>query len=92
MSSPGIYLVVPRNHNSLTNEDEAIYPDAYAEFFFETARTVMDLTTSQTIQNFTKIRYQIPSAGGSLPSIEDRFLKSYYPALEASAKAAYSKR
>ncbi|KAM0805995.1 hypothetical protein BDR22DRAFT_896156 [Usnea florida] len=69
-----------------------IYPDAYAEFFFETARTVMDLTTSQTIQNFTKIRYQIPSAGGSLPSIEDRFLKSYYPALETSAKAAYNKR
>ena len=86
MVSPDIY------HNLLTNDDEAIYPDAYAEFFFETARTVMDLTTSQTIQNFTKIRYQIPSVGGSLPSTEDRFLKAYYPSLEASAKAAYSKR
>ena len=69
----------------------AIYPSGLVEFYFETARTVMDLTISQTFLNFTNLRWHIPQAGGSFPSIEDRFINSF-PALEAPSKAVYNTR
>lgn len=74
----------------LTRE-QAIYLPGLVEFYFDSARTIMDLTLSQTIQNFTKILYHIPQEGGSFPSIEDRFIKSY-PALETSSKEVYNTR
>ena len=51
----------------------------------------MDLTVTQTIHNFTNINYVIPHAGGSFPSVIDRFIKSY-PAIDASSKAIYKTR
>ncbi len=70
---------------------QATYRPAIVEFYFDNARTIMDLTVSRTIQNFTKIRYHIPHGGDSFPSIEDRFLKSF-PALELSSKEIYNTR
>ena len=51
----------------------------------------MDLTASQTLTNFTNIRYGFTHGGGAFPSIEDRFLKSF-GALERPAKLAYNSR
>ncbi|KAJ6600593.1 hypothetical protein DFH09DRAFT_597004 [Mycena vulgaris] len=42
------------------------------EFFFETARTFIDLALSSTLQNLTHVNFIIPHVGGSLPSIIDR--------------------
>jgi len=61
------------------------------EFYFETARTIMDLTLTQTIQNFTNIHYVIPHVGGSFPSTADRILKSY-PTLYDSSFEIYNTR
>ncbi|KAF8163694.1 hypothetical protein B0H34DRAFT_696470 [Crassisporium funariophilum] len=54
------------------------------EFYFETARVLMDLTLTQTIHNFTNIHYVIPHVGGAFPSTIDRILKSY-PAIYDSS-------
>jgi len=70
----------------------AIYPEGLVEFYFETARTFMDLTITQTIANFTSLKWVVPHAGGSFPSIEDRFITSQPPAVLAASKAAYSTR
>ncbi|KAJ7052888.1 hypothetical protein C8F01DRAFT_1261361 [Mycena amicta] len=51
-----------------------VYPTGIAEFFFETARTFMDLALSGTLQNLTHVDWIIPHVGGSLPSIIDRGL------------------
>ncbi|KAJ7347598.1 hypothetical protein DFH08DRAFT_162430 [Mycena albidolilacea] len=49
-----------------------LYPQGIAEFFFETARTFMDLALSRTLQNLTHLNWIIPHVGGSLLSIIDR--------------------
>ena len=77
---------------TLINVTIAIYPTFFAEFFFDTARTVMSLTLSGTLQNFTKINYQLPHAGDAWPSVEDRLLKSGPVALEKAAKKIYNER
>jgi hypothetical protein len=51
----------------------------------------MDLTASQTLTNFTNIRYSFTHGGGAFPSIEDRFLMSF-SSLEGQAKATYNSR
>jgi hypothetical protein len=51
----------------------------------------MDLTISQTLVNFTNIRYSVSHVGGAFPAIEDRVLKRI-PDLEGPAKAVYSSR
>lgn len=68
-----------------------MYPTGLVEFYFDTARAIMDLTASRTLTNFTNIRYSFAHGGGAFPSIEDRFLKSS-PVLEGPAKAAYNSR
>ena len=88
-SSP--VLGLPRHQKLTSSALKAIYPPGIVEFYFDSARTIMDLTLSQTIQNFAKIRYHIPQEGGAFPSIEDRVLKSF-PALEASSKEIYNTR
>jgi predicted TIM-barrel fold metal-dependent hydrolase len=62
------------------------YPTGMTEFFFETARTLQDLTISQTIHNFTNVNYIIPHVGGAFPAILDRFLKSLPQLYDASLK------
>lgn len=69
----------------------ATYAPGVVEFYFDNARTFMDLTLSQTIFNFTKIRYHLPHEGGSFPSIEDRFF-ALSLALEAPSKEIYNTR
>lgn len=54
----------------------ALYTSGRVEFYFETARTVMDLALTQTFQNFTSLKYIIPHCGGAYPSIEDRSLST----------------
>ncbi|KAM7201055.1 hypothetical protein V8F20_005064 [Naviculisporaceae sp. PSN 640] len=66
-----------------------IYPPGMVEFYFETARALVDLTLSGTLTNFTNIRYHISHVGGSFPSVEDRFLRSRDPVQAAAAKEAY---
>ncbi|KAK5709064.1 hypothetical protein LTR17_020127 [Elasticomyces elasticus] len=79
-------------NSSLIDANPTLYPEGLVEFYFETARTFMDLTISQTIANFTALRWVVPHGGGSFPSIEDRFITSQPPALLAASKAAYSTR
>jgi predicted TIM-barrel fold metal-dependent hydrolase len=67
------------------------YPTGNVEFYFETGRTLMDLTLTQTIHNFTNIHYVIPHTGGSFPAILDRFLKTN-PPLYAPSMAVYASR
>jgi hypothetical protein len=52
----------------------ALYPSGMVELYFDTARTLMDLILSGTVQNYTSIMYQISHTGDSFPSIIDRFL------------------
>lgn len=69
----------------------AAYAPGLVEFYFETARTIMDLTISRVILNFTKLHFVIPQVGGAFPAIEDRFLLSF-PALESPSKDVYKTR
>lgn len=53
----------------------------------------MDLTLTQTLQNFTNLRFIAPQCGGSLPSIEDRVLKGTEASqIDAAAEKAYQTR
>ncbi|KAJ7110682.1 hypothetical protein C8R44DRAFT_678272 [Mycena epipterygia] len=52
-----------------------VYPQGIVEFFFETARTFMDLALSHTLTNLTHVNFIIPHVGGSLPSIIDRGIR-----------------
>ncbi|TKA65430.1 hypothetical protein B0A49_08826 [Cryomyces minteri] len=45
---------VHQNH-TLTSANPTLYPPGAIEFYFETARTFMDLTVSQTLASFTKL-------------------------------------
>lgn len=49
----------------------------------------MDLLVSNTLQNYTNIRYQLPHTGGSFPSILDRFLVTF-PALLPQTSQIYA--
>ncbi|KAF9561151.1 hypothetical protein CPC08DRAFT_664696 [Agrocybe pediades] len=62
--------------SQLVSANPTQYPAGSIEFYFETARTLMDLTLTQTIHNFTNIHYVIPHAGGAFPTTVDRILKS----------------
>ncbi|KAJ7675770.1 hypothetical protein DFH06DRAFT_667963 [Mycena polygramma] len=43
-----------------------------AEFYFETARTILDLAMSQTLTKYTNLDFILPHLGGAFPSIIDR--------------------
>ncbi|KAK5012160.1 hypothetical protein LTR60_004527 [Cryomyces antarcticus] len=77
--------------HTLTSANPTPYPPGAIEFYFETARTFMDLTVSQTLVNFTKLRYAVAHVGGSFPSVIDRFMRNY-PALDASSTEIYKSR
>ncbi|KAL1856517.1 hypothetical protein Daus18300_010674 [Diaporthe australafricana] len=61
------------------------------EYYFDTARAMMDLTLTQSFVNFTNIRWIFSHCGEAFPSIEDRFLK-LQPAIEGPAKTVYGSR
>lgn len=52
----------------------------------------MDLTLTQTLTNYTNLKYIINHCGGAFPAIEDRFLRSVSPNLLQPAKQAYNSR
>ncbi|TFK36383.1 hypothetical protein BDQ12DRAFT_686809 [Crucibulum laeve] len=78
-------------NNKLVEANPTPYPTGNIEFFFETSRTLMDLTLTQTIHNFTNIHYVIPHVGGAFPATIDRILKST-PAIYDSSLNIYSTR
>jgi predicted TIM-barrel fold metal-dependent hydrolase len=77
--------------NDFVECNPTIYPTGIVEFYFETARTFMSLTLTQTIHNFTNIHYVVPHTGGSFPAILDRFLKTN-PALYNPTIAVFAAR
>ncbi|KAF7365179.1 Amidohydro-rel domain-containing protein [Mycena venus] len=48
------------------------YSPVIAEFYFETARTILDLALSQTLTNYTSLDFIMPHLGGAFPAIIDR--------------------
>ncbi|KAF8156882.1 hypothetical protein B0H34DRAFT_657833 [Crassisporium funariophilum] len=84
-------LPVMKVGNTIIEANPTPYITGKIEFYFETARTLMDLTLTETIHNFTNIHYVIPHVGGAFPSTIDRILKSY-PAIYDSSLQIYSTR
>ncbi|KAJ2933700.1 hypothetical protein H1R20_g3361, partial [Candolleomyces eurysporus] len=80
-----------KSGSQLIEANPTTYPTGNIEFYFETARTLMDLTLTQTIHNFTNIHYVIPHVGGAFPAAIDRILKSA-PAIYDSSLQIYSTR
>ncbi|KAG6814703.1 hypothetical protein H0H93_012550 [Arthromyces matolae] len=79
--------------NKLVEANPTPYLTGKIEFYFETARTLEDLTFTQTIHNFTNIDYIIPHVGGAFPSTIDRMLKSDpSPTLYNSSLTIYQTR
>ncbi|KAF9014208.1 hypothetical protein BDQ17DRAFT_1342277 [Cyathus striatus] len=96
LSSRQIIYVHPgtpyvKSGSKLIEANPTTYATGNIEFYFETARTLMDLTLTQTIHNFTNIHYVIPHVGGAFPATLDRILKSA-PAIYDSSLAIYSTR
>lgn len=52
----------------------------------------MDLTVTQTLVNFTALKWVVPHAGGAFPSIIDRFLTSQPVDVQIRSRAAYATR
>nr|OQO21605.1 hypothetical protein B0A51_12002 [Rachicladosporium sp. CCFEE 5018] len=78
-------------NGSFISANPTQYPSGNVEYYFETARTIVDLTITQTILNYTKMNFVIPYVGGAFPAVEDRSIESC-PALEARAKEVYRMR
>ncbi|KAG9010976.1 hypothetical protein FRB93_003426 [Tulasnella sp. JGI-2019a] len=52
------------------------YISGLFEFFYDTARVLMDLTMANTLKTYTKINLIAAHCGGTFPEILDRMLKS----------------
>ncbi|PQE22001.1 2-amino-3-carboxymuconate-6-semialdehyde decarboxylase protein [Rutstroemia sp. NJR-2017a BBW] len=63
-------------NGTLIDANPTLYGSGLVELYFDTARTLMDLIVSGTVQNYSSIMYQIPHTGDSFPSIIDRFLST----------------
>jgi predicted TIM-barrel fold metal-dependent hydrolase len=53
----------------------AQYPIPIFEFFFDTARTVINLFSSGTVDRCPNVKFIIPHAGGALPPLMTRFIQ-----------------
>ncbi|EKG14261.1 Amidohydrolase 2 [Macrophomina phaseolina MS6] len=53
---------VLNTNGTIVSANPTLYSSGFVEFYFETARTIMDLTLTQTIHNFTNIHYDYPYA------------------------------
>jgi predicted TIM-barrel fold metal-dependent hydrolase len=51
------------------------YPIPIFEFFFDTARAVINLFSSGTVDRYPNVRFVIPHAGGALPPLMTRFIQ-----------------
>lgn len=83
---------VLRLNGTLVPANPTTIPTFFGEFYFDTARTVMTLILSLTLQNFTHINYQLPHEGDAWPGVEDRLLKSGSLSLEVSSKEILNTR
>lgn len=79
-------------NNTLITANPTVYPASQVEFYFETARTFMDLTVTQTLVNFTSLRWIVPHGGGAFPAIEDRFLTARAPELQKRSREVFAER
>lgn len=79
------------NGSSIIVANPTTYVTGLVEFYFETARALMDLVLSQTLIKYTNVRWSIAHVGGAFPAIEDRFVKKS-TALEKLAKQALNSR
>ncbi|KAI9689633.1 MAG: hypothetical protein M1820_010131 [Bogoriella megaspora] len=70
----------------------AAYAAGLIEFYFETARTLRDVTLSGTLLNFTSLHWVAAQIGGSFPSIIDRFITRETSDFQNAAKTAYRQR
>lgn len=52
----------------------------------------MDLTLTQTIVNFTALRWVVPHGGGAFPAIIDRFLTSQPADVQERSREAFRTR
>lgn len=77
--------------NKWVEVNPTLYMSGLVEFYFETARCLMDLTYTSTLQNYPNIQYISAHVGGAFPSILDRMIKSM-PQLIASSMQIYSSR
>ncbi|KAF1918893.1 hypothetical protein BDU57DRAFT_511673 [Ampelomyces quisqualis] len=51
------------------------YPIPTFEFFFDTARAVVNLFSSGTVDRCPNVRFVVPHAGGALPPLMTRFIR-----------------
>ncbi|KAF2029155.1 amidohydrolase 2 [Setomelanomma holmii] len=79
-------------NGTLIDANPTLYPEGTVEFYFETARTFMDLSLSRTFVNFTNLNWIVPHAGGSFPSIMSRFLTTASEALRNADLDIYRRR
>ncbi|KAH7091364.1 hypothetical protein FB567DRAFT_272626 [Paraphoma chrysanthemicola] len=79
------------NH-TLIPANPTLYPEGTVEFYFETARTFMDLSLSRTLVNFTNLNWIVPHAGGSFPSIISRSLTTTSEGIRNGNFDAYRRR
>ena len=63
-------------NGTLVSANPTLYIDGTVEFYFETARTFMDLSLSRTLVNFTSLKWIVPHVGGSFPSVISRAMRS----------------
>lgn len=64
----GMSIATCRTASPLTN-----FPRPIFEFFFDTARAIINLFYSGTIARYPNITYIVPHAGGCLPPLIERF-------------------
>lgn len=80
------------SNGSLISANPTSYPEGFVEYYFETARTFMDLTLTRTIANLTSLKWVVSHAGGAFPAIEDRFLTSQPTNFQSESRATYATR
>ncbi|KAK6006895.1 hypothetical protein QM012_005903 [Aureobasidium pullulans] len=85
-------LRIPHGNGSLIIANPTVYPDGLVEFYFDSARTFMDLTLTSTLSTFSTLNFIVPHAGGSFPSIISRMLSSLSPAAFAAHLEVFKQR
>lgn len=64
---------IVNTNSSLHSASPLKYPMPVMEYYFETARAIVNLFLTGTIDRYPNITYIIPHAGGAFPSLIERF-------------------
>ncbi|KAG8857663.1 hypothetical protein FRB96_005681 [Tulasnella sp. 330] len=90
---PNVPYLREGNGATLVVANPTRYIPGLFEFFYETARMLMDLTMSRTLDTYPKVRLIAAHCGGSFASVLDRMLKSTGDAnFETLYKGIYASR